>query len=97
MALTSKQRQHLKGLAHGLNPAVWIGQSGLTDAVIEKINAELEAHELIKVKFADGPQNREEHAAVAERVRAEVVQVIGRITAMYRRRASDPGIVLPKG
>lgn len=96
MALTSKQRQHLRGLAHSLNPAVWVGQSGLTDAVIEKIDAELEAHELIKVKFADGTQNRAEHVAVAERVRAEVVQTIGRITAMYRRRAADPGISLPR-
>jgi RNA-binding protein YhbY len=33
-ALTSKQRQFLKGRAHALSPVVRIGKGGLTPAVV---------------------------------------------------------------
>ncbi|MGA9233396.1 MAG: YhbY family RNA-binding protein, partial [Desulfobacterales bacterium] len=33
--LTGYQKKYLKGLAHGLKPVVFIGQSGLTDPVVQ--------------------------------------------------------------
>lgn len=52
MNLSTKQKQHLKGLAHGLKPVVLMGANGLTEAVLAEIEIALNHHELIKVKIA---------------------------------------------
>ena len=50
MNLSTKQKQHLKGLAHPLKPVVLLGSNGLTEGVLAEIEQALEHHELIKVK-----------------------------------------------
>ena len=62
MALTSRQARHLRALAHPLDPVVRVGQAGLTDAVIDKTDKELEIHELLKVKGI-GPQVLQQNKA----------------------------------
>ena len=52
MNLSTKQKQHLKGLAHSLKPVVLMGANGLTEAVLAEIELALDHHELIKVKVA---------------------------------------------
>ena len=52
MNLSTKQKQHLKGLAHPLKPVVLLGSNGLTEGVLAEIEQALEHHELIKVKIA---------------------------------------------
>jgi RNA-binding protein len=97
MALTGKQLRYLRGLAHHLKPVVVTGAAGLTDAVVEKVNVELENHELIKVRIGEGPLNAREAAQpLGEATGAVVAQVIGRIVVLYKRRKKDPEIVLPK-
>ena len=49
MNLSTKQKQHLKGLAHSLKPVVLMGANGLTEAVLAEIEIALNHHELIKV------------------------------------------------
>jgi RNA-binding protein len=46
--LNSKQTAYLKALSHSKNPVVQIGLKGLTDSVTKEIDANLNAHELIK-------------------------------------------------
>jgi RNA-binding protein len=95
--LTGKQLRHLRALAHHLKPVVLTGNSGVTDAVIEKIVVELENHELIKVRVADGPEHaRDAAASVAERTDSVLVQVIGKVVILYKRRKKDPEIVIPR-
>jgi RNA-binding protein len=95
--LTTKQKRHLRALAHHLNPVVQVGQHGLTDAVVAKVDAELEIHELIKVKVSkDAPADVDSAAVtLAERAKAGVAQVIGRTVVLYRRRKEKPEIQLP--
>ena len=50
MNLSTKQKQHLKGLAHSLKPVVLLGANGLTEAVLAEIEIALDHHELIKSK-----------------------------------------------
>lgn len=52
--ITSKQRSFLKGLAHDIDPAVFIGKAGLTENVIKEIDMCLEARELVKIKIQEG-------------------------------------------
>jgi RNA-binding protein len=96
--LTGKQRRHLRALGHHLDPVVQIGHEGVNDAVVRETDAQLAAHELIKVKIGESsPQPRHEAAELlASRTRAQVAQVLGRTALLYRRREKDPKVVLPK-
>ena len=68
------QRRHLRGLAHPLKPVVMIGKEGLTEAVVAKTEAELVAHELIKIRFLGWKDTKKELLGeLAERTRAELV------------------------
>lgn len=88
--LTGAQRRHLRGLAHGLRPAVQVGQRGLTDAVAAEVDRALERHELIKVKLAGDRQERRALAeAVADRFGAHLAGTIGSMAILYRRHP-DP-------
>ena len=89
--LTSRQRSHLRSLAHALDPVVLLGRAGLTDAVVREIDEALEARELIKVRLAGERDERAAAAdAIAARTGAEVAGRIGRIAILYRQ-SSDPG------
>lgn len=86
MNLTNKQKQHLKGLAHHLNPVVLMGANGLTEAVLAEIEIALNYHELIKVKVVS--EDRETKLlivdAIVRETGAEKVQVIGKTLVLYR-------------
>jgi RNA-binding protein len=96
MALTGKQRQHLRALAHHLDPVVQVGHEGLTDAVVQQIREALEAHELIKVRVGqESPLGRDELAQELEtRGVGQVAQAMGRIVVVWRRRAKKPKVDL---
>lgn len=98
MELSGKQKRYLRGLAHHLNPVVYAGKEGVSEAVERKVTQELEHHELIKVKLGDGClDDRDEAAAqLATYANAAVVQTIGKTIILYRRRRQEPTIVLPK-
>lgn len=88
MPLTPKERQHLKGLAHKLKPVVMVGNNGMTDAVNKEVDRALNDHELIKIRILS--QEREVRAAlftaISEAAGAELVQKIGGIGVLYRKR-----------
>lgn len=88
MSLTPKNRQHLKAKAHKLKPVVLIGNNGLTANVNAEIDRALTDHELIKVKVAS--EDREERLQcftdICTAHHAELVQAIGRIGILYRKR-----------
>lgn len=96
-ALSSKQRQYLKGLAHSLSPVVRVGKSGLTQAVARETGNALRAHELIKVRLEaeDGRERRAMADTLASETSAELVGTVGKIAILYRAREDDPAIRLP--
>lgn len=97
MALTPKQRQFLKGLAHPLSPIVRVGKSGISATVVEETKRSLEAHELIKVRIeTDDSESRYEMAEkLAAETDAHLAGVIGKIAILYRERDEKPRIKLP--
>jgi RNA-binding protein len=96
-ALTGKQRRHLRALGQRLTPALYVGRGGVTDAVVRQADAQLGAHELIKVRVSENaPGGRHDVAeTLAARTSAHLAQVLGRTALLYRRRAEEPTIVLP--
>ena len=96
--LTAKQRQFLRGLAHSQKPVVQIGSKGMGEGVIEQIRAQLEAHELIKVRFNTecAVEPSEVSADIVTQTRSHLVQHSGRVLTLYRRHDQKPKIELPK-
>jgi len=97
--LSGRQRRHLRALGQKLTATLHVGQEGVSDAVVQQADAQLEIHELIKVRVGDNaPEDRHATAeALAERTRAHLAQVLGRTALLYRRRREEPRIVLPAG
>ncbi len=95
--LTSKQRAYLRGLANPLEPSLIIGKGGLNDNMLVDIDAALEARELIKVKILNNSMAEPKEASIeiADRLNADVVQVIGGKFVLYRQSEENQTIVLP--
>ena len=103
MELSTWQRQHLRGLAHPLRPAVRAfkpkqGELELTERLLKEIGRQLDLNELIKVKLQVSkkavlvgmlPQ-------ILDATGAAWVQTIGHTVVLYKARAVDPTIVIPK-
>jgi RNA-binding protein len=86
VSLTPRERTHLKGRAHALEPRVQVGHGGLTDAVVTEIDRALTAHELIKVKILDGDREVRETIgeAICEKADAALVQQVGKVYVLWR-------------
>lgn len=91
VALTPRERSHLKARAHALEPRVQVGHAGMTDAVAAEVDRALTAHELIKVKIlGDDRHARAELAdALAERSHAALVQSVGKVIVLWRPRDEE--------
>ncbi|MBQ5591121.1 MAG: YhbY family RNA-binding protein [Clostridia bacterium] len=96
--LTSKQRAYLRGLANDYDSLFQVGKSGVTEAVLKQVEDALRARELIKINSLENtPLSPKEVAQeVSEKVKCDVVQVVGRKIILYKRNDKDPKIVLPK-
>jgi RNA-binding protein len=98
MALTGQQNRYLRGLAHHLKPTATVGKLGITETLIQQIQQNLTAHELVKVKLgiSRGPERQDEAKALATGTGAMLVQVLGGIVILYKPHPKKPKIKLPK-
>lgn len=94
--LTGKQARHLRGLGHHLQPVVMIGKNEIDARVIEELDHQLSAHELVKVRILEScfTDRKVLAPALAEATGAAVAQILGRTLLLYRP-AEPPVIVLP--
>ena len=92
VALTPRERAHLKARAHVLEPRVMIGHGGLTDKVAAEIDRALNAHELIKVKILDGDREARETMGedICARTDAAPVQRVGKVLVLWRPKPEEP-------
>jgi RNA-binding protein len=88
IALTPRERAHLKARAHSLEPKVQIGHSGVTKTLANEVDRALTAHELIKVKILgdDRDARREIADDVAMRTDAALVYSVGKVIVLWRPR-----------
>lgn len=87
----------MRGLAHGRDPIIMIGSSGLSPGVAKEFETALGAHELVKVKARVG--DREQRDAIltglAEQSGSSLIQRIGNVGVFYRQHKEKPKIILP--
>ena len=84
--LNSKQRAQLRAMANTYETIMQIGKSGVSEKSIKQIDDALNARELMKLRRLEtAPETTRETAEfVAEKVGADVVQVIGSKFVLYR-------------
>lgn len=86
MTMRGKDRAALRAEAHHLTASVHVGHQGITDTLLGALEEALSARELVKLQVSrNAPVDVKEAASeLAERLDAEVIQVIGRTTTLYR-------------
>jgi RNA-binding protein len=96
--LTARQKSYLKSLANQLKPVIFIGKSGLDDSVLQATQSALDDHELIKVKFLEFKEEKNEMChRIARDCQCQQVGMVGHV-ALFYRKSSKPEktkIVLP--
>ena len=96
MELTGKQRAALRSLCNTLQPVLYIGKDGVTEATVKEAYDALEARELIKCSLNESAPitAREACGELCEKLGAAPVQCIGRKFSIYRRNEKEPKIQL---
>ena len=84
--LSAQQLKSMRAIAHQLKPVVTIAQNGLSESVSRELDQTLERHELIKVKLviADRELRKQVIADMAKKLKAEIVQEIGKVALIFR-------------
>jgi len=89
---SSKLRKALRGAGHHLSPVVQVGKEGVTEALLEQLDEQLAAHELVKVRI--GTESPEDRFDAADRLGAaagaQLAQILGRTILVYRRNPEKP-------
>ncbi|HEY7878228.1 MAG TPA: YhbY family RNA-binding protein [Gemmatimonadaceae bacterium] len=90
MALTSKERAKLRVDAHHLEPALHVGPGGMSPAIVQSLEEAFRTRELVKIQLSRNADAtpRAAAGALAGAAGAEVVQVIGRTTTLFRENAA---------
>ena len=90
MTLSNPQIRQLKALAQRLEPVVYVGKAGVTDALLASVEQALNDHELIKIKFTAFKEQRKSLATeIAELTHSELVWIVGHVAVLYRAQP-DP-------
>lgn len=100
MTMTGKERAEIRTECNRLKPTLHIGQEGITPTLIDALNDALRTRELVKVALNKSVDVTATEAAtdLAKRVRAEVIQVIGKTASLYRKNPQlkrKPGAMPP--
>lgn len=83
--LNNAQIRKLKGLAQRMDPSLKVGKQGLSEGFINTLNAELDRHELVKLKFVEFKDQRKELAPqLAARTQSHLVTLLGNVVVLYR-------------
>lgn len=90
--LSIADRRDKRAQAHHLHAVVHVGVGGLTEPVIQAVDAALNAHGLIKVKVHDDDRAARESVltSLSERLGAAPVQHIGKQLVLWRPPAPAP-------
>ena len=86
LQLSSAALREMRARAHALNPVVSIAEKGLSAAILKEIDANLNAHELIKIRvYGDSREVRIAHLEkICNELGAAPVQHIGKLLVVYR-------------
>ena len=96
--LTQVDKKFLKAYASNISVAEHVGKDGLGRNVIEQIDKNLKANEIIKIKVLPNSmlEPKEVLGSLALSLGAEPVQAIGRMVILYRYSTTKKEHILKK-
>lgn len=96
--LNSRQRAQLRGMANDFETILQVGKMGISQNTVKQVDDALEARELIKMSVLETCEksSREVADELSAKVKADVVQVIGRKFILYRESKDNKTIKLVK-
>ena len=99
--LNGRQKKHLRGLGHHVDPTVYVGKEGVSENVVQSVLDALRTRELIKVKLGQNCELPKQEAAeqLAEDSGAALIQLIGKMVLLYmpnKKLGREQRIVLPE-
>jgi RNA-binding protein len=97
MPLSESQKKLLRGLGHQLKPVIVVGNSGLSDSLLEEFRSTIDHHELIKVRVRAGDRQTRDALIdeLCSKEAAQLVTRIGNVALIYRRNNENQKIPLP--
>jgi RNA-binding protein len=97
MALSERQKKHLRRLGHDLHPVVRVGQRGINPGVLEELEIALDHHELVKLRARAGSRDTRDDILeqLANQTGAELVHRIGNVALFYRKNKKLQKVLLP--
>jgi len=85
--LTQDKIKKLKAEAHHIEPTVIYGKNGITETFVAEVTRNLEAHELIKVKFIKSKEDKKAISTeISVKTASEIVSFIGNILLLYKEQ-----------
>ena len=93
--LTGGQRRHLRSLAHKLRPVVYVGEGGVSDAVLKALDEALASHELVKIRLRQPSDKKQAARDLATAACAALCGVVGHTVVLYRPDPNEPRIEIP--
>jgi RNA-binding protein len=97
MKLSERQRKHLRGLGHGLEPVARLGSPGVTEQFLAELDRGLSHHELLKLRITATDRKARDTCleTIIERSGAELVTRIGNVALLYRPNPDAPRLKFP--
>lgn len=97
--LTGNQRRWLAKKANSLKPQAQLGKKGLSPEFIDSLDKTLEAHELIKLRFLNFKEDKEELTkTLCIKTKSCLVRITGNVALIYRpcKEEDDRAFKLPE-
>jgi len=96
--LTSDEKRQLKAIASTLDTKYQVGKNEISDTVVAMLDKALIARELIKIDVMKSVAVPIMELALdlSSRLKAEIVQVVGRVIVLYRFSKDNHKIKLKK-
>lgn len=96
--ITKEQRSQLRALANNMEALYQIGKKEIGENQLIMLDKALEARELIKINVLKTVETPLTELAIdlSMELKADVVQVIGRMIVLYRKNRENPRIHLVK-
>jgi RNA-binding protein len=95
-ALNGAQRRYLRGLAHPLKPIIFVGEGGISPAVLKALDEALASHELVKIRLRQPANKKAAAEQLARDSSAGLCGVVGHTIVLYRPHPDEPKIELPQ-
>jgi RNA-binding protein len=88
--LSNPEMRRLRAAAQRLKPALKVGKAGVSPQFLQTVEAVLQHHELIKIKFDEFKEERKQLALLlAEKTNSHLVMEVGHVAVLYRRKTED--------